>query len=212
MVDKGWIKALVFYSVAVFLFVIAIGLLMKRYLFDKTVYSRIFEDFIKMVDKGWLKTKAFKKWSSNVQSQRKTRRVPSKKDLCSRGNFCKGAKDIPRRLMPQIYDASKFAKLIKAKYKVKSHKDVMVMTDLKPSQNEISKERVESVIEDIKSGAIGNNPLVVSQDGYIVDGHHRWAAYKKYSPDKKLPVLVIELPIQDALGLATAVSSAREKF
>lgn len=165
-----------------------------------------------MSAKGWTKTRSFKKWSNNIKKVRKTRRSSSAKDLCSKGDFCKGAKDIPRKLMPQIYDASKFAKLIKSKYGVKSHKALMTMTELRPSQNEINGDRVLSVIEDIKSGAIGKNPLVVSADGFIVDGHHRWAAYKKYSPRKRLPVLVIELPINDALGLATAVSSAREKF
>jgi len=114
--------------------------------------------------------------------------------------------------MPQIYDASKFAKLIKTKYGVKSHRGLMKMTELRPSQNEINSDRVSSVIRSIKSGTIGKNPLVVSADGYIVDGHHRWAAYKKHSPEKRLPVLVIELSIKDALGLATAVSSDREKF
>jgi ParB-like chromosome segregation protein Spo0J len=88
----------------------------------------------------------------------------------------------------------------------------MTMTELRPSQNEINEDRVLGVIKSIKNGSIGKNPLVVSEDGYIVDGHHRWAAYKKYSPEKRLPVLVIELSIQDALGLATTVSSDREKF
>ena len=168
--------------------------------------------------KDWVKTRLFKKWSSNVEKTRKLKRDKKDiegskgiKDLCHNGDFCKGSKDIPRRLMPQIYDVSAFAKLIKNKYSVKSNKALIAASKLKPSQNEINEDRVLSVIKDIKSGNNGGL-LVVSKDGFIVDGHHRWAAYKKLSPDKKLPVLVIDLPIQDALGLATAVSSDREKF
>ena len=167
-----------------------------------------------MLNKSWAKTKSFKKWSKNVvrasATTKKKRR--SSKDMCSVANFCKGAKDIPRKLMPQIYDAAKFASLIKSKYGVKSHKKTMKMTELKPSQNEINKDRVQSVIGAIKDGSLDKNPMVVSQDGYVVDGHHRWAAYKKHSPGTKVPGLVIELPVKEALGLAIAVSPKREGF
>jgi len=163
----------------------------------------------------WTKSKAFQNWTKNVQTYRKTRRVKktSNLDMCTKNNFCKGSKDIPRKLMPQIYDARKFSKIIKDKYNVDSHREKMAMAVLKPSQNEINSERVNSIIEDIKKRKISHkNPVVVSEDGYIVDGHHRWAAYKKYNPDHKIPVLVIEVPIKDALGLATTVVTKREQF
>jgi ParB-like chromosome segregation protein Spo0J len=115
--------------------------------------------------------------------------------------------------MPQIYDAAKFSKTILKKFGVGSHRATMAMSMLKPSQGEINRERVDSVIADIRSGVISHrNPIVVSSDGYIVDGHHRWAAYKKYDPELKIPVLVVEAPIQDALGVAIAVETKREGF
>jgi ParB-like chromosome segregation protein Spo0J len=87
------------------------------------------------------------------------------------------------------------------------------MNRLRPSQNEINRDRVDSVIADIKSGKISHkNPIVVSEDGFIVDGHHRWAAYKKHNPELKIPALVVEAPIHDALGLSVAVSKNREAF
>jgi hypothetical protein len=163
----------------------------------------------------WTKSKAFRKWSGNVKTYRRTRRSqkPSELDMCTKKDFCKGSKDIPRKLMPQIYDAAKFSKIIKDKYDVDSHREKMAMATLRPSQNEINAERVDSVIEDIKARKISHkNPIVISEDGYIVDGHHRWAAYKKYNPDHKIPVLVIEVPIKDALGLAATVVTKREEF
>ena len=166
----------------------------------------------------WTKTKSYKKWSANVQNhKRNTRRVKAKKDpldMCTQSKtFCKGSKDIPRKLMPQIYDAAAFAKTIKTKYGVKSHRTKLNMNGLRPSQNEINEERVDSVIKDIKAKKLSHkNPIVISEDGFIVDGHHRWAAYKKYNPELKIPVLVVEAPIKDALGLSIAVSPKREAF
>jgi hypothetical protein len=166
----------------------------------------------------WTKTRSYKKWSANVQNHRKTQRNKAKTkdplDMCTQSKtFCKGSKDIPRKLMPQIYDAAAFAKTIKTKYGVGSHRTKKSMNGLRPSQNEINEERVDSVIKDIKAKKLSHkNPIVVSEDGFIVDGHHRWAAYKKHNPELKIPVLVVEAPIKDALGLSIAVSEKREAF
>jgi hypothetical protein len=161
---------------------------------------------------GCDKTHSYKKWSKNVERAKTKKRAHNPKDMCSTGSFCKGAKDIPRNLMPQIYDVSQFAKIIKSKYGVKSGIKKVAVAELRPSQNEISSERVSGVINAIKDGSLDKNPMVVSQDGYVVDGHHRWAAYKKHKPTAKLPVLVIDLPIKEALGLAISVSKKRENF
>jgi len=163
---------------------------------------------------SWANTRSFKKWSSNVNRVRtlKKKKVRGSKDLCNTKDFCKGSQEIPRKLMPQIYDSKAFAKTIRTKYGVKSFKKMLKPIALKPSQNEINKDRVEGVIGAIKDGTLDKNPMVVSKDGYVVDGHHRWAAYKKYSPSVLLPVLVIDLPIKEALGLAIAVSNKRETF
>ena len=38
---------------------------------------------------------------------------------------------------------------------------------------------------------------MVSKDGYVIDGHHRWLAH--YNLDRKMPVIEINLDIEDAL-------------
>lgn len=114
--------------------------------------------------------------------------------------------------MPQIYNPGRFAKELKSRYGVKSHFDKVAAKDISPSQNEINEDRVDDVIKDIKEGSITKTPIVISQDNFIVDGHHRWAAYKKYQPEKKLKVLVVELPIHDALAVASVLESKREAF
>jgi hypothetical protein len=165
-----------------------------------------------MVNKDWAKTRSYKKWSKNVERAKTHKKARSPKDMCASASFCKGAKDIPRKLMPQIYDAGEFAATVKSKYGVNSSIKKVEVGKLRPSQNEISYDRVSGVIQAIKDGSLDKNPIVVSADGYVVDGHHRWAAYKKTKPGAKLPALVIDLPIKEALGLAIAVSTKREQF
>jgi hypothetical protein len=129
--------------------------------------------------------------------------------MCDTNNFCKGAKDIPRKLMPQIYDAKKFAKVVKRRFGVKTRRASKAPRNLKPSQNEINGEIVNKII---KTGKKHNNPLVISEDNFIVDGHHRWAAAKKTKPNKPVPVMVIKAPINDALGVAVATETKRDAF
>jgi disulfide oxidoreductase YuzD len=162
---------------------------------------------------NWKKTPVFKKWQTNVSRHRvrKTKKR-SEKDMCKDAEFCKGAKNIPRKLMPQIYDATKFAKIIKKKYNVDSVFTKAAMGDYFPSQNEINEDRVNGVIGAIKKRTLDSYPLVVSEDRYIIDGHHRWAAYKKLSPNKPVDVLVVKKPVNEALGLAIAVGTEREHF
>ena len=111
--------------------------------------------------------------------------------------------------MPQIYNAKKFAKVIKRRFGVNTKKTTMRPRNLKPAQNEINGDAVADII---KEGKVFTNPLVVSEDNYIVDGHHRWAAAKKTKPNKPIPVMVIKAPIKDALGVAMATSPKRESI
>jgi hypothetical protein len=53
----------------------------------------------------------------------------------------------------------------------------------------------------------------VSKDGYVIDGHHRWAAKVGLDGsdgklgDMKMKVKVIDMPIQDVLREANAFTS-----
>ena len=84
--------------------------------------------------------------------------------------------------------------------------------NLKPAQNEINKEIVDNLIDKMKKYGEHKNPIVISKDKYIVDGHHRWAAYKKYKPNQKLDAVVIDAPVNNAIGVAISVETKRESF
>jgi hypothetical protein len=114
--------------------------------------------------------------------------------------------------MPQIYNVKGFSKKIKRKFNMKTRALTMKAKALKPSQNEINEERVDDVIEKIGPKRKIRDPVVISKDHYVVDGHHRWAAMKKAAPEKSIPVVMINAPIHDALGVAVAAGTKREKF
>lgn len=113
--------------------------------------------------------------------------------------------------MPQIYDTKGFSKKIRHKFNVKSKTMKMKVGGLKPSQNEINRVIVDKVVKEIQRSKKQPH-IVVSKDGYVVDGHHRWAAYKKMNPTKKIRVLKMDAPIHDALGIAIATEKRRDAF
>ena len=164
--------------------------------------------------KNWLHSPIYKNWIKKVEKHRKSRRRKDPEvDLCDAENgFCTGHKEIPRRLMPQIYNARQFARTIKKKYGVNSHMAKVNPDSLIPSQEEIKKNVVKKIGESMEAGNYKESPIVISKNKYVVDGHHRWAARKKYAPTKKIRALVVHKKAMDVLGMAVAEGQPRESF
>lgn len=163
----------------------------------------------------WTRSPEYKKWIENVAKHRKKSRQKEdpEVDLCdSEKGFCTGHKEIPRRLMPQIYNTRKFARNIKRKYGIKSHTEMVRPDSLIPSQEEIKKAVVRKIGEAMASGKYKDAPIVISKNKYVIDGHHRWAARKKYAPTKKIRALVVHKKAMDVLGIAAAEGQPRESF
>jgi len=162
----------------------------------------------------WLKSPIYKTWIKNVTRHRnKIQDKPDPKDLCdAERGFCSGHKEIPRRLMPQIYNTRRFARNIKRKYGIQSHMEMVRPDSLIPSQEEIKKSVVKKIGEAMADGTYKDAPIVISKNRYVIDGHHRWAARKKYSPTKKIRALVIHKKAMDVLGIAAAEGQPRESF
>jgi hypothetical protein len=165
----------------------------------------------------WTRSPEYKKWIEKVGKHRKLSRRNQKEDpevdLCdSEKGFCTGHKEIPRKLMPQIYDTRKFSRNIKKKYGIKSHTEMVRPDSLIPSQEEIKKAVVKKIGEAMASGKYKDAPIVISKNKHVIDGHHRWAARKKYAPTKKIRALVVHKKAMDVLGIAAAEGQPRETF
>lgn len=164
-------------------------------------------------EKPWTVKKKYKKWVHKLT--RKSPRRTKAEDLCvGKRNICAGDLGIPRKYMPQFDDAAeigRFTKFVRKAYHIKSHRTTKKARDLRPSQKEINRKRINGLIKDGILNKI-NVPIIVSGDNYIVDGHHRWAAYRVKAPEKRMPVIMIDAPIKDILGIAVAWGAKHQEF
>ena len=86
---------------------------------------------------------------------------------------------------------------------------------LKASQSELKGDKVAFMMtpKGQKKVGLDDNTIYVSKDGYVIDGHHRWAAKVGLDGedgklgDMKMKVKVIDMPIQDVLREANAFTS-----
>jgi hypothetical protein len=83
---------------------------------------------------------------------------------------------------------------------------------LKPSQSEISATKTARLYEHFKKDGIPQDKaILVSKDGFVVDGHHHWAAAAAMGlmgKDGKIPVIVMDVGIKQALSAAKAWSDS----
>lgn len=80
---------------------------------------------------------------------------------------------------------------------------------LKATQSELGADKVLGMVEGLEKDPTHpalTGPIFVSRDGYVIDGHHRWAAIAAYNakhPDKQIPMKceVIDKDIKDAIPM-----------
>ena len=79
------------------------------------------------------------------------------------------------------------------------------LAELKSTQKDIIPEKLEAVKRDFKDHETDVKPFVISNDDYILDGHHRWLALKELGRESA-PVIRIDLPKEEALAAFDKVS------
>ena len=163
--------------------------------------------------KRWTQKKNYKKWVRNLKKP--VTRHAHTEDLCvGEKSICRGHLGIPRKYMPQFNspaEIQQFTRFVKKAYGIRSYKTQKAAKDLKSSQREINKKRVKGLIDDNIINKV-RVPVLISGDDYVIDGHHRWAAYKLKAPEKKMPAVVIDAPIKDVLGIAVAWGAKHQEF
>lgn len=138
--------------------------------------------------------------------------------------YCDGNKGIPREDMPQFKgtpepgsvadklpkdasgeaDTEEFFKKMLEKQGIGVSEPIAISPDkLKATQSELVGVKVAGMskaLEENPQHPKITAPIYVSNDGYVLDGHHRWAAVVAYNashPDKQIPmnIRVIDEPI-----------------
>jgi len=128
---------------------------------------------------------------------------------------------IKRKDMPQIDPSAQeqFFKELRSKG-VRITKEKIKSADLTPTQAEINGNKVASMVKAAGSNPdfFGKEPIMVSGDNYVLDGHHRWLASLNIDPDYVQTVWKIHMPIKPLLKFAiedftdVAFRDIRESF
>lgn len=151
--------------------------------------------------------------------------------------FCAESKGIPRVKMPQFGGVPKpgspadgmakdekgsvdlsglFRKMLEDNGAGVSNEEELA-SHLKASQIELNGAKVASMTQALDAGQkLGGDPRIfVSHDGYIVDGHHRWAANVGHDlgdasgeQDVKMPVARVDMDIIELLDAANHFTKA----
>lgn len=119
-------------------------------------------------------------------------------DYYKRGGFVnfiypKGSLGFEKHELPQIRTGAKgmFAEYLDDKYKRPMTSQIIVKAStLKPVQNKINTKQLKKIEE--YGGLKEGKPITISNDGYVIDGHHRW--YYATQKGLSLPALRIDLP------------------
>ena len=146
--------------------------------------------------------------------------------------FCGDSKGIPRKKMPQfsgeptpgspadsrpknkkgeVDGTDDFIKHMEAKGIKIEEKEVLAST-LRASQNELVGEKVAGMMTNTDFNPAGE-AIFVSRDGYVIDGHHRWAAQVGRDledgniGDLPLNVRVVDMDIEEVLEEANRFAS-----
>jgi len=94
---------------------------------------------------------------------------------------------IKRISMPQI-ETNQFLSDIENNPDINYTNDVVDTDQLLPTQSQFNDNKVKSIIMSLRSGT-ASKPIIISNDNYIIDGHHRWAAHNNIGS----PVHVIKI-------------------
>lgn len=98
-----------------------------------------------------------------------------------------------------------------------THNETMPATAMKATQNQLNADKVAGMAWALYANPDTKDPkhplrqpLIVSSDGYVLDGHHRWAALATYdimSGQKDvsdIPVIKVEMDIEDLVDASNA--------
>lgn len=143
--------------------------------------------------------------------------------------FCKQSKGIPRAKMPQFKGEIVPGSPAEAFRTPKGNGDIsepfrnalaamglpieaktVPASHLRASQNELDGAKIAEMMSAMEKGLIKDAPIFVTRDGYVIDGHHRWAAKIAIDTrdgkvgDVMMPVEIVDLDIGAAIDYANA--------
>lgn len=107
---------------------------------------------------------------------------------------------IDRKEMPQIDSKYRldFIKYLKDK-KIKTADVKLTPGTLKATQHQFHTAKIQSLIDKIEDGSYDKKPILVSKDNYVMDGHHRWLAYRNLG--MQIPITRVDVTAKELIDL-----------
>jgi ribosomal protein S18 acetylase RimI-like enzyme len=116
---------------------------------------------------------------------------------------------IPRKDMPQIpgKERGRFLAEIEESDGITATAEEVDPTTLKPVQKEISAARSGAIFEKFREdgGIPPKERILISSDGFVIDGHHTWGASVAFAfdnPGTKLPVYRLSVTAKEAMDIS----------
>lgn len=122
---------------------------------------------------------------------------------CHNNPVCEGNLGVHRSDMPQIraHVLKDFIKWVEDAGYSTSYV-VRPVDSLRPTQVNINLDGVNNLLAKGPVAFTEGRPPISSGDGYILDGHHRWAALMVHDPSMMIRTLQVNAPIRVVLDLA----------
>jgi hypothetical protein len=141
--------------------------------------------------------------------------IKTSADLCKLNPpVCVENLGIPREDMPQLSDEiiPKFLASLAAKG-IGVTEGTVPVGELKATQAEINAGKVAGMIEATGQGKITpqNMPIIISRDGYVLDGHHRWATLLVLDPGNKMKVHKVDMDARELVDEANAFEGVEKR-
>lgn len=141
--------------------------------------------------------------------------VQKSSDLCHvTPPVCHQNLGIPRAQMPQLSKAVGDAFIEELKRQgIKVEEGVEHVGNIRATQREIDAKKVAGMVEAVGAGqyAPQDDPFIVSRDGYILDGHHRWASLLLLDPDNRMKVRKVDMDARDLVDAANAFEGVEQR-
>ncbi len=117
-------------------------------------------------------------------------------------NACrlKNSLGISREDLPQIDEKNipKFLEVLKNK-KINVLETRIDVSKLKPAQNQLNWEKVETLMNKGLNFLLNGHPIFVSNDNIVIDGHHRYWALNMLDQQADISVYQINLPVYECI-------------
>lgn len=121
----------------------------------------------------------------------------------------KSSLGLKRKDMPQIEDKDQehFFKWLSS-HGVKNSKGMMDPNQIRPSQSEINVDASQA-LADSHSPKL-SKPVIISRDGYVIDGHHRWLAHTILK-NKSINIIKVDMDAKKLIELMKTYDKAKYK-